>query len=142
MSKLRLYLLATSIGAASVAACTAPCGRDDGGEPVPYRDGIRQGDGYWTSPPEGPYLRFESGVSYEIFHELGAPPQTIDAMLSFQRCPMLTPCSAEDDETGGATFSAGNLVIVDDVNSESVIVRNDTCADLFLRVTLLDPLAQ
>lgn len=132
----RAGLLPLAVG---VAGCSNDCNRDGAATATRYEDGLNPSPGaYETSPAAGPYLNFSSGQRWELVHGLATVPVP-DAFVSFQRCPTLATCDAADDETGGFARAAGNVVVFEELNEDVVVVRNDTCADLFLRVVLSAP---
>jgi hypothetical protein len=122
-----------------MAGCGTNCQRGSEQAATLHEGGRMSSPGFYeTSPVAGPYLDFSSGKRWELVHGLGATPSH-DAFISFQRCPIQEPCEAGDNEVGGYTNAAGNAVIFEDVNAQSVTLRNDTCADFFLRVELRLP---
>jgi hypothetical protein len=123
----------------TAAGCGTDCRRGDDGPPLRFDGGNSPAAGFYeTSPAAGPYLDFPSGRRWELVHGLGAVPSTA-AYLSFQRCPLEVPCEPGDEERGGYAEAAGNAVVFENATEEVVVLRNDTCADFFLRVELRAP---
>jgi hypothetical protein len=89
---------------------------------------------YQTSEVFGEYLHFPAGRRFDLMHGLGVPPQAPVSWVSFQREPASRDDSGEN--TGNIAESAGNQVVVECLDDERVRVRNDTCAEFFLRVEL------
>lgn len=117
------------------------------GDPVEYRGGntFAGGSYYETGAWDEPFLHFPSGRSYDLEHELSAAPGQLQAYLSFSECPFSRSVKnagaaprceqPDDDDTGpGIAESAGNQAIFEVVSDERVRVRNDTCAEFYLRV--------
>ena len=89
---------------------------------------------YETSAPFGEYLHFPAGRRFDLIHALDAPPHDVQAFLSFERIPGE---ASKDDNTGNFAQAAGNQFVVECIDEERVRVRNDTCADGYLRVVLV-----
>jgi hypothetical protein len=129
------------------SACLEPqCDRHNGA-PVEYRGGNTLGDGqyYETGSLEDPFLYFPAGRSYELVHGLRQAPSEMHAYLAFAECPLSksvrTPgrkprCEPVDAESGGGGFSesAGNETLFEVRDDRVILVRNDTCAEFYLRV--------
>jgi hypothetical protein len=81
---------------------------------------------YESSTWDGPFLFFPSGRTYRLEHGLGQTPASYHVYLSFAEFPF---------RGSGVAESAGNQAIVEAINDEYVEVRNDTCAEYFLRLT-------
>ncbi|MCH2109184.1 MAG: hypothetical protein MK135_07640 [Polyangiaceae bacterium] len=94
---------------------------------------------YESSAVDAPLLHFPAGRVYEFEHGLGARPVTINTYVSF--CEQLGRC-AENDLTapGNIAESAGNQAVIEEWNDEFIRIRNDTCAEFYVRlVAALDP---
>ena len=63
-------------------------------------------------------------------HELDAIPSDVQSWVSFRRVIV----EGEEGSSGNYAESAGNQVVIECQDDERVRVRNDTCADLYLRV--------
>lgn len=77
---------------------------------------------YQSSTPEEPFLRFPAGRTFRMEHRLGQKPARYDVVVSF-----------DADGTDHAVAS-GNLAQLN-VDDRYVQVENNTCSDLFVRVT-------
>jgi len=131
----RQALSMAALGAlvAAVTACSPPCETADT-DPVRFTGGNVNPSGtvYESSAFGGPYLHFPGGRRYQLEHHLKRTPVYVGTYLSF-------------DESGGSfSESAGNQTVIDFVNDEIIEVRNDTCAEFWLRVMAFasdDPLS-
>ncbi len=95
--------------------------------------GIRHTSGaervYQSSSAEGPFLPFEGATLLHIRHGLGVVPHQIAIYLSFADRPL---------SSGGGGFSqaAGNQATIQRVNAEEVAIKNDSCANYYVRVVI------
>lgn len=127
---MRALLAAVAI----VAAITAPgCGPScQPGERV-VDEGIRIEAGpyreFQTSAPEGPYLPFEGGTMLRIRHKLGVVPGAPAIYISFTERPL-------EAYKGGYSQAAGNQAITLRHDAEEVAIKNDSCANYFIRVVI------
>jgi hypothetical protein len=134
------------------AACAGlECDRH-AGESLEFRGGntLANGSYYESGALDEPFLHFPGGRSYDLVHELGGPPTEFHAYLAFSECPLSKslksaggpPRCAEVTETSGGpgiAESAGNQALFE-VRSAGVLrVRNDTCAEFYLRVVAETP---
>jgi hypothetical protein len=124
-----------TVALAVAIACVAPlgcdvltggCGDDLFDEPAAlYTEGVTQDDSYVSSgwdPNE--LLDFPPGQSIELVHGLGEVPVSWEAYIATSR---------EGD--GSAIVLATGEVELVAIDSESLTVRNATCADFYLLVT-------
>ncbi len=96
-----------------------------------YSDGTVSADGtlYESTAWNGTFLDFPPGRTYNFEHGLGEVPTSYNVYLAFHPEPL------PDGEKGaGVSESAGNQAVVEIINDEIIQVRNDTCADFFVRV--------
>lgn len=123
-----LSLLA--LGLVGSTGCVSECERD-GRTPQVYRDGLTSSDGsfYQTAPLDGTYLFFPPGRVYNLEHGLGEVPAEYHVWLAFVPDPL-----ANGERGAGTSESAGNQAVVELVDDEILQVRNDTCAEFFVRV--------
>jgi hypothetical protein len=117
---------------AACALATLGCGdtcQAGDGELVSFVDGQTNAAGtfYQTGPIQGPYLHFPSGRIFELEHHLIAAPNSFQALLSFDSRALL-------DRANNVAESAGNQAVVDCIDSELIRIRNDTCAEFYLRL--------
>jgi hypothetical protein len=80
----------------------------------------------WT----GPYLPFPPGKRYKLKHKLGCAPRDIDCFLSFAERGM------PDNSIAAA---AGNMCLVQQVTDTEIVIKNDTCSEMFVLVTAQAP---
>lgn len=113
----------------ALAGCGATCKRNPDKPPTIYSEGTtdHEAEFYETAPWEGPWLDFGKGETFRLMHHLGGVPQQIDPWLAF------------DPKPADWAPGAGNQVTVEDVTSEYIDIRNDTCSDVYLRVTAAFP---
>jgi len=97
-------------------------------------DGIRDVTGpvrsFETSAAEGPLLPFEGGTMLRIRHGLGLKPKIVQVTLSFTERPL-------EAYKGGYSQAAGNQAIVLRNDEEEVAVKNDSCANYYIRVVVV-----
>jgi len=130
---MRTLVLVAALGALGASGC-GTC--DTGGQqPIEYNGGNSSPEtGYYeTSLPFAEYLHFPAGRRYDLMHRLGAAPGDISGFLSFERVPGE---ASGDDNTGNFAQAAGNQLVIECIDEERVRVRNDTCAEGYLRVVL------
>lgn len=125
--------------AAASTGCTPDCNREYDVAPLEYRDGIIRETSYSSGPVAGPGVPFGPGERVEFHHGLGAPPTVQLAYLAFTSCSTDQECAEGEPSGTGFTLSSGDATVFEDVNAQTVVVRNNTCADFFLRVELRDP---
>lgn len=124
---------------ALIASLLSGCTNCDtrGQQPIVYRGGTSRVDGdtlvYDTSGAFAEYLHFPAGRRFDLMHDLGITPTSFQAYLSFERIPGK---GSGEDNTGNFAAAAGNQVVYECADEERVRVRNDTCADGYLRVVL------
>lgn len=96
---------------------------------VDYSEGTVDPSGtvYETTPWQSNWLHFPAGRRYKLLHGLGRQPHSVNTYLSFAESPLTTGNNASE--------SAGNQAVIEAVTDEAVTVRNDSCAEFWLRVT-------
>lgn len=119
----------------ALAACQ-PCDPSSDRPPEPFEGGVSDPEAgvYESSAVGGSYLPFGPGQSYSFAHGLGTTPRGLSAFLSISACPL-----CEGADVGFFASAAGNEVVWEAADAEHVVVRNDTCADFFVRVVLSLP---
>jgi len=130
MRTLAFFVASLALGANGCGTC------DTGGQQaIEYRGGNSNPEEgvYETSLPFGEYLHFPAGRRFDLMHGLGAAPDDVSAFLSFERVPGE---GSSDDNTGNFAPAAGNQFVIECIDEERVRVRNDTCAESYLRVVL------
>jgi hypothetical protein len=105
-------------------ACGTTCDRGDVNEQIRFEGGNVNPSGtvYETSGWDGPLLHFPTGRRYELVHHLRSLPEFVNTYVAFEERPE------------NLSESAGNQVVIERVDDVAVVVRNDTCAEFFLRV--------
>lgn len=128
----------------SGAGCGPTCDRDPDVPPTRFTDGVTDLEAgvYETAPWEGPFLSFPAGQSYLLVHGLGTRPSLVSAYLSFDERP-LPPLGVDRDRNDHSNVAenAGNQVVFEEVTDEHILVRNDTCSPVWLRVVAVAPVA-
>jgi hypothetical protein len=112
------------------AGCDTSCDTgEDSAVPVRFTEGQTDPTGtyYETNSFDGQYLHFPPGRRYELIHGLGRAPLNVDVYLAFHEYPAQT------------ARAAGNEAVIERMDVEAVHVRNDTCAEFYLRAVLTAP---
>jgi hypothetical protein len=127
-------------GSASTMACS-PCSVH-GQAAIEFLGGETNESGtvYQTGAPDGEMLYFPEGRTYDLVHGLGVSPASVDLYVSFRR--ELTQTGDPEDKTApnNVAPSAGNQAVIEVWNDRIIRVRNDTCAEFYLRaVAIADP---
>jgi hypothetical protein len=108
--------------------CDLGCDKANRGDrAVPYTTGRIEDGIYLTNGWNEDFVEFPAGVTISIEHGLGREPEVF-TWLSFWQKPHERENSAE---------SAGNQVLIERVDSESIEVRNDTCQKFWLRLVAI-----
>ena len=131
---MRTLACLTAILALSATGC-GTC--DTGGQqPIEFNGGKpNPAEGFYeTSKPFEEYLHFPAGRRFDLMHGLGAAPYSVQGFLSFERVPGE---GSGDDNTCNFAAAAGTQLVTECIYEERVRVRNDTCAEGYLRVVLL-----
>jgi hypothetical protein len=123
LTLLALIVLGASLG----AACSSDCETADPTHEVHFQGGRRNAANtyYETADWTERFLRFPPGRRLVIHHELGTPP-TIQTYLSFSERGLA--------DGNNASESAGNQLVIETVDARVVKVRNDSCAEFYLRL--------
>ena len=114
----------------SFLGCTQSCPREDDDSPKRYTEGTTSPDRtvYETNDWKASFVNFPAGRRLALVHGLREMPIELRSYLAFKEHPF--PESGE----GFVAESAGNQVLIEDVNDEFIRVRNDTCEHFFLRI--------
>jgi hypothetical protein len=113
-----------------------------GQDVLPYTEGIVNESGtiYQTSEVEGVMLHFPQGRTYALEHGLGVRPVTVDIYLSFRDRLSKNGDSTDKTRPNNVAPTAGNQAVIEVWNDEVIQIRNDTCAEFYLRlVAMADP---
>jgi hypothetical protein len=120
---------------ALVLACGPGCSSancdtsDDGNPPTPYVGGTVADGVYESSGWHGPLLWLPGGKRYDVVHGLGFEPREVLLYLSF------SSTGSGQAATGDTmTLASGNAGVLQMVNDRVIRVKNDTCAEFWLRV--------
>jgi hypothetical protein len=113
-----------------LTACGETCPRETEETARRYEKGTTSADGtfYETNAWDLPFVDFPAGRRWALIHGLKDTPIEIKSYLAFK---------AKALPKGGKGFaaeSAGNQVLIEGVDEESVRVRNDTCEHFYLRL--------
>ena len=73
-------------------------------------------------------MDFPAGRRLALVHGLRETPIELRSYLAFKEHPF------PENGAGFVAESAGNQVLIEDVNDEFIRVRNDTCEHFFLRI--------
>ncbi len=119
-----LVALGTLLG----GGCAHDC-RASQVDAVEYTEGTVNPSGtvYVTSDWNEGWLHFPAGRRYKLVHGLGQTPHTVNTYLSFSESPLSSGNNASE--------SAGNQAVIEGVTDEAVTIRNDSCAEFWLRLT-------
>lgn len=82
-----------------------------------------------SSPAAGPLVPFTGATTLHLRHRLGVRPLKTDIELSFSEFP-------ERPGGGGLTDAAGNQALKLLQNEDEVVLKNDSCANYYIRVTI------
>lgn len=133
-------LLLTSSSASSTAC--SPC-RVGGQKSIAYTEGTTNEARtyYETARPDEEMLHFPQGRTYKLYHGFGYQPLDINIFLSFR--DQLSPSNddrLDKTEPNNLAETAGNQAVIEAWNDEVITVRNDTCAEFYLRAVIIgDP---
>lgn len=119
-----LILAALAIG------CSASCPREEDDAPRTHTSGTTSADGtyYETNAWDESFVDFPAGRRWAFRHGLGQLPREITSYLGLKANPL--PVSGN----GFVSESAGNQVLIEGVDAETIRVRNDTCEHFYLRL--------
>jgi hypothetical protein len=117
---------------ACYGACSNDCKTVDAESEVHFQGGNRDPSNtyYETSGWAERFVRFPPGRRLVIHHGLGAPP-SVQAYLSFSERGLA--------DGNNAAESAGNQLVIESVDDQIVKVRNDSCAEFYLRLVATLP---
>jgi len=95
---------------------------------------------YQTGGVADEMLHFPQGRTYDLVHGLGTVPVSVNVFLSFR--DRLTSSGNKKDKTqpNNVAESAGNQAVIEVWDDQEIRVRNDTCAEFYMRaVVIADP---
>jgi len=126
--------------AALAVGCSASCPREEDDAAHPYTSGTTSADltYFETNAWDASFVDFPAGRRWAIRHGLGQLPREITSYLGLKANPL--PAHAD----GFVAESAGNQVLIEGVDAETIRVRNDTCEHFYLRLvaTAATPIAE
>jgi hypothetical protein len=117
--------------AAVTLSCSASCPReDDDAAPRTHTSGTTSADRtyYETNAWNQSFVDFPAGRRWAFRHGLGQLPREITSYLGLSADPLPV------NSNGFVAESAGNQVLIEGVDSETIRVRNDTCEHFYLRL--------
>jgi hypothetical protein len=123
-------------GLGIVACDSLACDLDpNDNKPADYNGGTvyHPNDGgpvYESSPDYGQFLNFSEGSQIRVHHQLGSRPLDIKLWVSF---------SPDGTKSGDEAPPAGNMTEVECVDDDEILIRNNSCADYWLRVEASEP---
>ena len=108
----------------SAWGCGATCDTSDDANPPQLFNGGSVVDGvYQSSTWNLGLLHYPGGKQYLFEHHLGFTPASVEVYLGFgEDADRVSPCS-------------GNACLVRSVNDRTFVLKNDTCAEFWVRVT-------
>jgi hypothetical protein len=116
---LLVALAVASVGTGCGAACDTS---DENNAPERYTGGAVAYGGYESSPWRSGLLPFPGGKQYQLDHHLGFTPSWVGIDLAFgPDGERVAPCS-------------GNSCLIRCVDDQIIWIKNDTCADFWVRV--------
>jgi hypothetical protein len=117
-----LLSASVALSAPSAMGCHAACDPAiEANTPEVFSAGLTMDGAYQSGPWVGPHLAFPGGKRWNLEHHLGAAPRHVAVYLAFNADTReLAPC-------------AGNTCVFC-VDDQYVWLRNDTCADFWVRV--------
>lgn len=111
-----------------------------------YSGGKTSADGtfYTTNALDEPFLHFPAGRTYRFKHGLGRIPDQWKSELAFAACPFSEEAGKpggspecapikNNEDTIGVADGAGNEVVIEKPTPDFIEVRNDTCAEFYVR---------
>jgi hypothetical protein len=115
------------------SGCTSQACQPDTGVAIRYTGGTTNAAGtqYETSSWDGPWLTFPSRIRYRLPHHLRSRPIDMNIWLSLDDKPF----ELGEDGKRSVTPAAGNQADIVAITDQDIVVHNDTCADLFVRLT-------
>jgi hypothetical protein len=106
---------------------------------VDYTDGNTNSSRtlYETARPDEEMLHFPQGRTYRLYHGFGYRPADLTVFLSFR--PRLTSSGDKEDKTNpnNVSESAGNQAVIEAWTENYIQVRNDTCAEFYMRAVIV-----
>lgn len=104
---------------------------------VPYVDGLKHTDGttmiYETTRYDGEWLHFPSYRRFSFEHNFGTDDYRLEeAYISFSNHPVRSTGDNAD-----VALIAGDMMVIEQKNANTLVVRNDTCSEQYLYLKLI-----
>jgi len=111
-------------------ACGSTCPRESEDTPKRFTGGNTSADRehYETNAWDEAFVDFPAGRRWALVHGLGETPIDLKSYVAFKKKPL------PEDGKGFVAESAGNQVLIEGVDAETIRVRNDTCEHFWLRL--------
>jgi hypothetical protein len=135
-------MLAAACGGFSIfwltSACQTSCASSNQ-QPIDYVDGKTHTEGslriYETTPLNGEWLHFPSNRRFRFEHNLHTTSYTPVIYVAFGSHPIPT----DMDASGDVAVATGDVAIIEQINPDSLMIRNDTCSEQYLYVKIIAP---
>ncbi len=129
---LALALGVTSLVVGTFSTACGPTCDTSGQDPVPYKDGLNPSTGtYESTAPDDAWLHYPPGRRFRFYHGLGTNNVSVETDLGFEEHPLHA-----DGSVGNSSPAAGNAVIIEAKTKDYVQIRNDTCAEYWIWVSI------
>lgn len=104
-----------------------------------YEDGEVSADGhmYETTPIDQELLHFPPGRVYDLVHGLGETPISVQGYVSLGSRLTKDGDPYDPERPNNVTETAGNQLVIERWDDEIIRVRNDTCAEWYVRVVAI-----
>ncbi len=115
---------------------------DTSGDPIDYTEGITDPTrtSYESTPLNGEWLHFPPGRTYDLRHNLRDDPNgplLVQSYVSF-KSRLSEGAGSTTENPNNFSESAGNQVVYESTEKPQTIrVRNDTCADFYVRIVAM-----
>ncbi len=111
-------------------ACGSSCPREAEDTPKRFTGGTTSSDRlyYQTNAWDEPFVDFPAGRRWALVHGLKETPIELKSYVAFKAKPL------PEDGKGFVAETAGNQVLIEGVDEETIRVRNDTCEHFYLRL--------
>ena len=119
------------------SACQTSCGTNNYKDPVLYVDGRTRTEGdhqvYESTPINGEWLDFPGGRTFRLVHNFHNPNiTTLTLQIAFSSTPMT-------GDAGDIAFATGDVAVVEKMEPNALVIRNNTCSEQFLYVKITAP---
>jgi hypothetical protein len=131
-------LTATSTGNLACSSCKVQQQK----EATEYTGGLlnKSHTIYESSAADSEMLYFPEGRTYDLVHGLSSTPVSVDLYVSFREKLDSSDKPDSKSRPNNLSPSAGNQAVIEVWNDRIIRVRNDTCAEFYLRVVAIsDP---